>query len=51
MDGELAKAVEAKGYVLKGQNFSGDIQAIKIDGDTPLPAADPRGRGVTRVVQ
>lgn len=51
IDGELAKAVEAKGYVLKGQNFSGDIQAIKIDGDTPLPAADPRGRGVTRVVQ
>ncbi|WP_042301333.1 gamma-glutamyltransferase [Paraburkholderia kururiensis] len=51
IDGELAKAVEAKGYVLKGQNFSGDIQAIKIDGDTPMPAADPRGRGVTRVVQ
>jgi gamma-glutamyltranspeptidase / glutathione hydrolase len=51
IDGDLAKQVEAKGYVLKGQNFSGDIQAIRIDGDTPEAAADPRGRGVTRVIQ
>jgi gamma-glutamyltranspeptidase/glutathione hydrolase len=51
IDGELAKQIEAKGYVLKGQDFSGDIQAIKINGDTPEPAADPRGRGVTRVIQ
>jgi len=51
IDGDLAKQVEAKGYVLKGQDFSGDIQAIRIDGDTPEAVADPRGRGVTRVVQ
>ncbi|WP_322042225.1 gamma-glutamyltransferase [Paraburkholderia sp. J67] len=51
IDGELAKSVEAKGYTLKGQNFNGDIQAIRVDGDTPEAAADPRGRGVTRVVQ
>jgi gamma-glutamyltranspeptidase / glutathione hydrolase len=51
INGDLAKQVEAKGYVLKGQDFSGDIQAIRIDGDTPEAAADPRGRGVTRVVQ
>ena len=51
IDGELAKQVEAKGYVLKGQSFNGDIQAIRIDGNTPEAAADPRGRGVTRVIQ
>lgn len=51
IDGDLAKQIEAKGYVLKGQSFSGDIQAIRIDGDTPEAAADPRGRGVTRVIQ
>ena len=49
--GDLAQQIEAKGYVLKGQDFSGDIQAIKVNGDTPEPAADPRGRGVTRVIQ
>jgi gamma-glutamyltranspeptidase / glutathione hydrolase len=51
INGDLAKQVEAKGYVLKGQDFNGDIQAIRIDGDTPEAAADPRGRGVTRIVQ
>ncbi|WP_296663407.1 gamma-glutamyltransferase [Paraburkholderia sp.] len=51
IEGDLAKQLEAKGYVLKGQDFSGDIQAIRIDGDTPEAVADPRGRGVTRVVQ
>jgi gamma-glutamyltranspeptidase / glutathione hydrolase len=50
IDGELAKQVEAKGYVLKAQNFNGDVQAIKINGDTPEPVSDPRGRGVTRVI-
>ncbi|CAB3762981.1 gamma-glutamyltransferase [Paraburkholderia humisilvae] len=51
IDGDLAKQIEAKGYVLQGQNFNGDVQAIKIDGDTPNPVSDPRGRGVTRVIQ
>ncbi|SDC61253.1 gamma-glutamyltransferase [Paraburkholderia lycopersici] len=51
IDGDLAKQVEAKGYVLKGQNFNGDIQAIRIDGDTPEAVSDPRGRGVSRVIQ
>jgi gamma-glutamyltranspeptidase/glutathione hydrolase len=51
IEGELAQALEAKGYVLKGQNFNGDIQVIKIDGQTPEAVADPRGRGVTRIVQ
>jgi gamma-glutamyltranspeptidase/glutathione hydrolase len=51
IEGDLAKQLEAKGYVLKGQDFNGDIQAIRIDGDTPEAVADPRGRGVTRMVQ
>lgn len=51
IEGDLAQALEAKGYVLKGQNFNGDIQVIKVDGDSPEAVADPRGRGVTRTVQ
>ncbi|WP_374703620.1 gamma-glutamyltransferase [Burkholderia sp. WAC0059] len=50
IDGTLAKQVEAKGYVLKGQNYNGDVQAIEVEGRTPEPVADPRGRGVTRVI-
>ncbi|SEJ47212.1 gamma-glutamyltransferase [Paraburkholderia diazotrophica] len=50
IDGDLAKQVEAKGYTLQAQNFNGDIQAIKINGETPQPVSDPRGRGVTRVI-
>jgi gamma-glutamyltranspeptidase / glutathione hydrolase len=50
MDGDLAKELEAKGYTLAGQDFNGDIQAIKIDGMTPQAVADPRGRGVTRII-
>ncbi len=51
IDGELAKGIEAKGYTLKGQDFSGDIQAIRIDGKTPEAVSDPRGRGVARVIR
>ena len=51
IEGELAQELEAKGYVLKGQNFNGDIQVIKVDGAAPEAVADPRGRGVTRTVQ
>ena len=41
IDGELARQIQALGYVLKPQSFNGDIQAIEIDGATPQPAADP----------
>lgn len=51
IEGELAKSLEARGYTLKGQDFSGDIQVIQIDGNVPEPVADPRGRGVTRVIR
>ena len=50
IDGELAKQVEAKGYTLKPQDFNGDIQAIKINGERPEAVSDPRGRGVSRVI-
>lgn len=51
IEGALAQQLQSMGYVVQKQNFNGDIQAIKIDGGTPEPVADPRGRGVTRVVQ
>jgi gamma-glutamyltranspeptidase/glutathione hydrolase len=51
IDGDLAKQIEAKGYVLQKQGFNGDVQAVKVNGDTPEAAADPRGRGVTRIIQ
>ncbi|MDR2990525.1 MAG: gamma-glutamyltransferase, partial [Burkholderiaceae bacterium] len=50
IDGELAKALEAKGYVLQKQNFNGDIQAIRIEDGRPDAVADPRGRGVARLM-
>ncbi|MFM0242418.1 gamma-glutamyltransferase [Paraburkholderia phytofirmans] len=48
--GELAEQLQAKGYTLEGQSFNGDVQMIRIDGTTPVPAADPRGVGVGRVM-
>ncbi|MGV7242619.1 gamma-glutamyltransferase [Caballeronia sp. M23-90] len=51
IDGDLAKELEAKGYTLQKQGFNGDIQAIEINDKTPEAVADPRGRGVTRVIQ
>ncbi|MBB5444445.1 gamma-glutamyltranspeptidase [Paraburkholderia sp. WSM4177] len=51
IEGELAQQLEAKGYKLEGQQFTSDVQVIRIDGDEPDAAADPRGRGVTRVVR
>ncbi|MGF6639565.1 gamma-glutamyltransferase [Paraburkholderia sp. MM6662-R1] len=51
IEGELAQQLEAKGYKLEGQEFTGDVQVIRIDGDEPEAAADPRGRGVARVVR
>ncbi|MFT4069254.1 gamma-glutamyltransferase [Paraburkholderia sp.] len=51
IEGELAQQIEAKGYTLEGQHFNGDIQVIRINGNTPEAVADPRGRGVTRLVQ
>ncbi|WP_153099765.1 gamma-glutamyltransferase [Paraburkholderia hayleyella] len=50
IDGDLARQVEAKGYVLKEQAFNGDIQVIRIEGNKPDAVSDPRGRGVAWVI-
>nr|WP_087043135.1 gamma-glutamyltransferase [Caballeronia ptereochthonis] len=51
LDPEVVKQLEAKGYKFTMQDFNGDIQAIRINGDTPEPMSDPRGRGVSRVIK
>ncbi|MDR5768828.1 MULTISPECIES: gamma-glutamyltransferase [unclassified Caballeronia] len=51
LDASVVKQLEDKGYKFTMQNFNGDIQAIRIDGDKPEPMSDPRGRGVSRVIQ
>ncbi len=38
------KELEAKGYKFSMQGMNGDIQAIRINGTTPEPMSDPRGR-------
>jgi gamma-glutamyltranspeptidase / glutathione hydrolase len=50
MTGALAKQLEDRGYVLAGQDFDGDMQVIRVNSNTPEAAADPRGRGVARVM-
>jgi gamma-glutamyltranspeptidase/glutathione hydrolase len=51
INGELAGQLQSKGYTLQGQSFNGDVQLIRVDGATPVPAADPRGAGVGRVIR
>ena len=48
---ELRQGLEAMGYVLEDQDYNGDIEAIQVVGRTPVPAADPRARGVAVVVK
>ncbi len=49
-DAGLTKALAERGYKVEGQDFNGDIEAIEIVGGKPVPAADPRARGVAIVV-
>ncbi|KMQ78313.1 Gamma-glutamyltranspeptidase [Candidatus Burkholderia pumila] len=51
LDANVVKELEAKGYKFSMQGFNGDIQAIRVDDDKPEPMSDPRGRGVSRVIQ
>ena len=48
---ELRQGLEAMGYVLVDQDYSGDIEAIQVVDGTPIPVADPRARGVAMVVR
>lgn len=43
----LSEALSARGYITATQNFNGDIAAVQVIGNTPVPASDPRGRGVS----
>nr|WP_232792829.1 gamma-glutamyltransferase [Caulobacter hibisci] len=45
----LTKALEARGYRIE-MGFVGDIEAIQVIDGAPVPAADPRARGVGKVV-
>ena len=47
----LKQALAKRGYRTEAQDFNGDIAAIEIKGSTPIPATDPRGRGVGMVVR
>lgn len=46
----LTRELESRGYKVEQQDWNGDIEAIEVDGKTPLPAADPRARGVALVI-
>ena len=46
----LSAALAARGYRTEDQGYNGDIEAIQIVGSRPVPAADPRARGVGVVV-
>ena len=50
-DAGLTKALAERGYKVEDQGFNGDIEAIRILGDMPQPASDPRLRGVSMVVR
>ena len=47
----LQEALSARGYITSEQSFNGDIEAVQVIGNTPVPASDPRGRGVSMSVR
>ncbi len=52
LTGEVADELKAMGYVLEDQGWEmGDVQAIRVSGETLETASDPRGRGVGMVVK
>ncbi len=48
---DLTRALTERGYRIEAQTFNGDIEAVQILGDKPSPASDPRGRGVSMVLE
>ncbi|MBP1129842.1 gamma-glutamyltranspeptidase/glutathione hydrolase [Serratia sp. PL17] len=52
LTGNVAEQLNAMGYKLEDQGwYMGDIQVIRVNGNTPETASDPRGRGMGRVVE
>ncbi|PXY91510.1 gamma-glutamyltransferase [Gilliamella apis] len=48
---DLKNQLEKMGYQFEKQDFSGDIQAIRIINNKPQPVSDPRGRGTSIIVK
>ncbi|WP_028687615.1 gamma-glutamyltransferase [Pseudomonas fulva] len=52
LTGQVAADLKKMGYVLEDQGWEmGDIQAIRVNGQTLETSSDPRGRGVGMVVK
>ncbi|WP_438280990.1 gamma-glutamyltransferase [Pseudomonas alabamensis] len=52
LTGQVADELKTMGYVLEDQGWEmGDVQAIRVTGETLETASDPRGRGVGMVVK
>lgn len=47
---DLAAQLQARGYTVTTNFFDTDVQAIQVQGGTPVPVSDPRGRGASLVV-
>ena len=50
LDPVVRTALTARGYTFVNQGWNGDIQAIVVGASDATAAADPRGRGVARVL-
>jgi gamma-glutamyltranspeptidase/glutathione hydrolase len=50
LDPAVRAALSARGYTFVNQGWNGDIQAIVIGDSAATAVADPRGRGVARVL-
>jgi gamma-glutamyltranspeptidase/glutathione hydrolase len=50
LDPETRRALGSRGYAFEVQSFNGDIEAIELAGGHTAAVADPRGRGVGRVL-
>ncbi|MDU9392234.1 gamma-glutamyltransferase [Pseudomonas sp. zfem002] len=52
LTGAVAQELKKMGYTLEDQGWEmGDVQAIRVSGETLETASDPRGRGVGQVVK
>lgn len=51
LEGKVAQELQKMGYTLEDQGWSmGDIQAVRVEGQSLETASDPRGRGVGIIV-
>ncbi len=50
LDPAVRAALVGRGYTFESQGFNGDIQAIVVGAASTVAVADPRGRGIARVL-